>query len=64
LEDRRGARGLKEGQCHSNLKKGQEGGPMDYRLVSLTSIPGKVMEQLIQYVLIKQVDEKKEIRSS
>jgi len=37
---------------------------MRYRPVSLTSIPGKVMEQLILEVIIKQVEEKKVIRSS
>jgi len=34
------------------------------RLVSLTSIPGKVMKQLILEVINKQVEEKKVIRSS
>jgi len=38
--------------------------PENYRLVSLTSIPGKVMEQLILDVISKQVEEKKVIRSS
>ena len=64
LEDKRGARGLEKGQCHSSLQKGQERGPGNYRPVSLTSIPGKVMEQLILEVTIKQVEEKKVIRSS
>jgi len=36
----------------------------NYRSVSLTSIPGQVMEQLILEVIIKQVEEKKVIRSS
>jgi len=38
--------------------------PGSYRLVRLTSIPGKVMEQLILEIIIKQVEEKKVIRSS
>jgi len=38
--------------------------PGNYRLVSLTSILGKMMEQLILEVIIKQVEEKKVIRSS
>jgi len=37
---------------------------VNYRLLSLTSIPGKVMEQLILEVIIKQVEEKNIIRSS
>jgi len=45
------------------FKKGKED-PGNYRLVSLTSIPGKVMEQLIPEVIIKKVEEKKVIRSS
>jgi len=38
--------------------------PVNYRPVSLTSILGKMMEQLILEVIIKQVEEKKVIRSS
>jgi len=46
------------------FKKGKKEDPGNYRLVSLTSIPGKVMEQLILEAIIKQVEEKKVIRSS
>ena len=46
------------------FKKGKKEDPGSYRLVSLTSIPGKVMEQLTLEVIIKQVEEKKVIRSS
>jgi len=46
------------------FKKGKKEDPGNYRSVSLTSIPGKVMEQLILEVIIKQVEEKKVIRSS
>jgi len=48
----------------SIIKKGKKGDPGNYRLVSLTSIQGKVMKQLILEVIIKQVEEKKVIRSS
>jgi len=48
----------------SNFKKGKKEDPGNYRPVSLTSIPGKLMEQLILEVIIKQVEEKKVIRSS
>jgi len=46
------------------FKKGKEEDPGNYRLVSLTSIPGKTMLQLILEVIIKQMEEKKVIRSS
>ena len=46
------------------FKKGKKEDPGNYRPVSLTSIPGKVMEQLILEVISKQVEEKKVIRRS
>jgi len=46
------------------LTKDKKEDPGNYRPVSLTSIPGKVMEQLILEAIIKQVEEKKVIRSS
>jgi len=46
------------------FKKGKKEDPGNYRSVSLTSISGKVMEQLTLEVIIKQVEEKKVIRSS
>jgi len=48
----------------SVFKKGKKEDPGNYRPVSLTSILGKTMEQLILEVIIKQVEEKKVIRSS
>jgi len=44
------------------FKKGKKEDPGNYRPVSLTSIPGMVMEQLILEVINKQVEEKKVIR--
>jgi len=46
------------------FKKGKKEDPGNYGSVSLTSIPGKMMEQLILQVIHKQVEEKKVIRSS
>jgi len=46
------------------FKKGRKKDPGNYRLVSLTSIPGKMIEQLILGVITKQVEEKKVIRSN
>jgi len=44
------------------FKKGKKEDPGNYRLVSLTSIHGKMMEQLILDVISKEVEEKKVIR--
>jgi len=46
------------------FEKGKKEDPRNNRPVSLTSIPGKVMEQLVLEVIIKQVEEKKVLRSS
>jgi len=46
------------------FKKDKKEDAGNYRPVSLTSIPGKVMKQLILEVTNKQVEEKKVIRSS
>ncbi|GAB0183643.1 mitochondrial enolase superfamily member 1 [Grus japonensis] len=43
------------------FKKGKKEDPGNYRPVSFTSIPGKVMEQLILDVISKHVEEKKVI---
>jgi len=46
------------------FKKGKKEDLGNYRLVSLTSIPGKMMVQLILEIINKQVEEKKVIRNS
>jgi len=51
-------------QSSKRAKKDKKEDPGNYRLVSLTSIPGKDMEQLMLEVIIKQVEEKKVVRSS
>ncbi|KFP24195.1 RNA-directed DNA polymerase from mobile element jockey, partial [Colius striatus] len=40
------------------FKKGRKDDPGNYRLVSLTSIPGKAMEQLILNVITKHMKDK------
>ncbi|PKU37480.1 rna-directed dna polymerase from mobile element jockey-like [Limosa lapponica baueri] len=46
------------------FKKGKKEGPGNYRPISLTSIPGKVMERLILGAISEHMEEKKAIRSS
>ncbi|PKU48710.1 rna-directed dna polymerase from mobile element jockey- hypothetical protein [Limosa lapponica baueri] len=46
------------------FKKGKKEEPGNYRPVSLTSNPGKMMEQLVLGVISKHMEEKKAIRSS
>jgi len=46
------------------FKKGKKEDPGNYRPINLTSVPGKVMEQLILYAISRQLEKKKFIRSS
>ena len=45
------------------FKKGKKDDTENYRPVSITSIPGKVTEQLIPEVISRHVEEKKVIRN-
>ncbi|PKU48937.1 rna-directed dna polymerase from mobile element jockey- hypothetical protein [Limosa lapponica baueri] len=45
-------------------KRGKKEDPGNYRLVSLISTPGKMMERLILDIISKHMEEKKAIRSS
>ncbi|PKU43549.1 rna-directed dna polymerase from mobile element jockey- hypothetical protein [Limosa lapponica baueri] len=46
------------------FKKGKKEDPGNYRPVSLTSIPGKMMERLVLGIISKHMEEKKVIRRS
>ena len=46
------------------FKEGKKEDPGNYRHVSLTSVPGKVMEQLVLDTISRQLGEKEVIRSS
>ncbi|CAM4608179.1 unnamed protein product [Caretta caretta] len=45
-------------------KKGKEEDPGNYRPVSLTSVPGKIMEQVLKESILKHLEERKMIRNS
>ncbi|CAM5085999.1 unnamed protein product [Natator depressus] len=46
------------------FKKGKEDDPGNYRPVSLTSVPGKIMEQVLKESILKHLHERKVIRNS
>ncbi|TRZ07348.1 hypothetical protein HGM15179_019759 [Zosterops borbonicus] len=47
-----------------HLKKGRKEDPESYRPVSLTLVPGKVMEQIILRAIMRQVQDSQGIRPS
>ncbi|CAM4609221.1 unnamed protein product, partial [Caretta caretta] len=46
------------------FKKGKEEDPGNYRWVSFTSVPGKIMEQVLNESILKHLEERKVIRNS
>ncbi|CAM4537532.1 unnamed protein product [Lepidochelys kempii] len=46
------------------FKKGKKEDPGKYRPVSLTSVPGKIMEQVLKDSILKHLEERKVIRNS
>jgi len=54
---------VEDGQHHTGLQRGQEGSGQ-LQAARLSSIPGKVMEQLVLDAISKELEEKKVIRSS
>ncbi|CAM4356191.1 unnamed protein product [Caretta caretta] len=47
-----------------SFKKGKKEDPGNYRPVSLTSVPGKIMEQFLKGPILKHLEERKVIRNS
>lgn len=45
------------------FKKGKKENPGNYRLISLTSFPGKMMEQFFLEIISKHMENKKIMRS-
>ncbi|CAM5171140.1 unnamed protein product [Natator depressus] len=46
------------------FKKGKKADPGNYRPVSFTSVPGKIMEQVLKESILKHLEERKSIRNS